>query len=211
MIEKLYYISQATVEKSHTDNIREVLEAGCRLVQLRIKKQTEDDVLKEAIKAKAVCDAYNAHLIINDFPKVAKEVDAYGIHVGLVDMAIADVRAIVGNNMIIGGTANTFEHIQQRVNEGADYIGLGPYRFTITKEKLSPILGLEGYHRILEQCKDAQINLPIVAIGGIGVDDVPALFETGVHTIAMSAALTYSSNKKEMVNKIQQAYAHHRQ
>jgi thiamine-phosphate pyrophosphorylase len=210
MLERLYYISQATVEKSHADNIREVLEAGCRLVQLRIKRQTEEEVLKQAMLVKTLCDAYDAKLIINDFPQVAKQVGAYGVHVGLVDMSITDVRAIVGSNMIIGGTANTFEHIQQRVAEGANYVGLGPYRFTITKEKLSPILGLEGYHRILEQCRDANVQLPIVAIGGIGIDDAPALFATGVHTIAMSGALTYSQHKKEMVNKITEAYAHHR-
>lgn len=211
MLEPLYYISQATVEKTHIDTIREVLEAGCRLVQLRIKRRPEEEVLKHAIEAKALCDEFDARLIINDFPQVAATVGAYGVHVGLVDMSIAEVRAIVGNNMIIGGTANTFEHIRQRVNEGASYIGLGPYRFTITKEKLSPILGLEGYHRILQQCREANINLPIVAVGGIGADDVPALFETGVDTIAMSAALTYATNKKEMVNKIVQAYAQHRQ
>jgi thiamine-phosphate pyrophosphorylase len=211
MLEPLYYISQATVEKTHIDTIREALEAGCRLVQLRIKKKPEEEVLQQAMEAKALCDSFGARLIINDFPQVAAKLGAYGVHVGLVDMPVAEVRAIVGNNMIIGGTANTFEHIQQRVNEGAHYIGLGPYRFTLTKEKLSPVLGLEGYHRILEQCRAAKISLPIVAIGGIGVGDVPVLFETGVDSIAMSAALTYSSHKKEMVQTIIEAYAQYRQ
>jgi thiamine-phosphate pyrophosphorylase len=200
MLERLYFISQQTETKSHIDSIREALEAGCRLIQLRIKKQPEEEVLGQAIMAKKLCNAYQARLIINDYPQVAKAVDAYGVHVGLQDMAIQKVRAIVGNDMIIGGTANTFEHVMQRVDEGADYIGLGPYRFTTTKEKLSPILGLEGYQRMLQQLRAANIQIPIVAIGGILPEDVSALLLAGVNTIAMSGAITNAVNKRAIVD-----------
>jgi thiamine-phosphate pyrophosphorylase len=212
MLERIYFISQQTATASHTDTIREALEAGCRLVQLRIKKESEEEVLRQAIVAKSLCDAYNARLIINDFPHVAKEVNAYGIHVGLQDLPVQEVRAVVGKNMIIGGTANTFEHIVQRVEEGVDYIGLGPYRFTTTKEKLSPILGLEGYQRILQQCSAANIHLPIVAIGGILPEDVPALLQAGVLTIAMSGAITNAVNKKAIIEQFEnlQSYAYNR-
>lgn len=211
MLDKVYYISQQTTTKTHTDNIREALEAGCKLVQLRIKNQPEEEVLRQAKIAKTLCDAYNAKLVVNDLPKVAKAVGAYGIHVGLQDLPVQDVRAIVGRDMIIGGTANTFEHIQQRAKEGADYIGLGPYRFTATKEKLSPILGIEGYQRILQQMKAANIHLPIVAIGGILPEDVPALLQAGVHTIAVSGAITNAADKKQLVNQLKNTPAtmHH--
>jgi thiamine-phosphate pyrophosphorylase len=203
MLDRLYFISQQTDTKSHIDSIREALEAGCRLVQLRIKNQDEDDVLRQAIIAKELCDRYKARLIINDFPQVAKSVNAYGIHVGLLDMPIQEVRAIVGNDMIIGGTANTFEHVMQRVEEGADYIGLGPYRFTTTKEKLSPILGLEGYQRMLQQLRAANIQIPVVAIGGILPEDVSGLLQAGVHTIAMSGAITNAVNKRAIVEQFE--------
>ena len=202
MIERVYFISQQTAAKTHLTAIEEALEAGCRLVQLRVKKEPETVVLEQAKKAKALCDRYNAKLIINDFPHVATSVGAWGIHVGLQDMPPGAVRAIVGPDMVIGGTANTFEHIQQRVREGVDYIGLGPFRFTSTKEKLSPTLGLEGYQRIMDQVRAAGIQLPVVAIGGILPDDVPGLRDAGLAGVAVSGAITNAGDKQAEVKKI---------
>lgn len=202
MLERVYFISQQTAAKTHLTAIEEALEAGCRLVQLRIKKEPETVVLEQARKAKVLCDNYNAKLIINDFPHVAASVGAWGIHVGLQDMAPGAVRAIVGREMVVGGTANTFEHIQQRVQEGVDYIGLGPFRFTATKEKLSPVLGLEGFQRIMDQVRAAGIRLPIVAIGGILPGDVPGLREAGLSGVAVSGAILNVIDKKEVVKQI---------
>ncbi|THU39716.1 thiamine phosphate synthase [Niastella caeni] len=207
MLDRLYFISQQTATKTHIAAIEEALQAGCRLVQLRVKNQPEATVLDMATAAKALCDQYNAKLIINDFPHVAKAVGARGIHVGLQDMPVAEVRAIVGPQMIVGATANTFEHIQQRVNEGVDYIGLGPFRFTSTKEKLSPILGLEGYQRIMDQMKAAGIETPIVAIGGILADDVPGLKSAGVYGVAVSGAITNANDKMAVVKQIDDMYS----
>jgi thiamine-phosphate pyrophosphorylase len=207
MLERVYFISQQTATKPHLTAIEEALEAGCRLVQLRVKNQPESVVLELAKTAKTLCDRYNAKLIINDFPMVARSVNAWGVHVGLQDMAVSEVRAIVGSNMIVGGTANTFEHIEQRVLEGVDYIGLGPFRFTTTKEKLSPVLGLEGYQRIMDQMRAAAFYTPIVAIGGIMPDDVPGLRDAGVFGVAISGALTNAVDKKEQVAKIEALYS----
>jgi thiamine-phosphate pyrophosphorylase len=202
MVERLYFISQQTATKTHLNTIEEALAAGCRLVQLRVKNQPETTVLEQARTAKALCDRYNAKLIINDYPHVAKTVGAWGVHVGLQDMSPGAVRAIVGNQLIVGGTANTFEHIQQRVQEGVNYIGLGPFRFTATKEKLSPILGLEGYQRIMDQVRASGYQLPIVAIGGILPDDVPGLRDAGVYGVAVSGAITNAPDQKAEVEKI---------
>jgi thiamine-phosphate pyrophosphorylase len=207
MLERLYFISQQTATKTHLNAIEEALQAGCRLVQLRVKNQPEAAVLEQAKAAKDLCDRYNAKLIVNDFPQVAKTVGAWGIHVGLQDLPVAEVRAIVGNEMIIGGTANTFEHIQQRVQEGVNYIGLGPYRFTTTKEKLSPVLGLEGYQRIMDQMRTANIQMPIVAIGGVLPDDVAGLLDAGVYGVAVSGAITNAIDQKGEVTKINALYA----
>lgn len=202
MLERVYFISQQTAAKTHLTAIEEALQAGCRLVQLRVKNETEAAVLEQAKKAKELCGSYNAKLVINDFPQVAKAVGAWGIHVGLQDLSPVAVRAIVGEEMIIGGTANTFEHIQQRVQEGVDYIGLGPFRFTATKEKLSPVLGLEGYQRIMNAVRAAGIQLPIVAIGGILAGDVPGLREAGIHSVAVSGAIINAGNKQAEVKSI---------
>jgi thiamine-phosphate pyrophosphorylase len=207
MLERVYFISQQTATKTHLNAIEEALAAGCRLVQLRVKNDPETVVLEQAKKAKALCDRYNAKLVINDYPHVAKAVGAWGIHVGLQDMSPGAVRAIVGREMIVGGTANTFEHIQQRVQEGADYIGLGPFRFTSTKEKLSPVLGLEGYQRIMDQVRAADIKVPIVAIGGIVSDDVAGLRDAGIYGVAVSGAVMTALDQKAAIEGINKLFS----
>ena len=87
---------------------------------------------------------------------------------------------------LVGATANTFEDILKADREGASYIGLGPYRYTETKKNLSPILGLEGYRKIIGQCREAGLEIPIFAIGGIEFEDIAPLMETGIEGIAVS-------------------------
>ncbi|WP_448634718.1 thiamine phosphate synthase [Pedobacter panaciterrae] len=194
MIDKLHYISQETENISHLDAINKTLIAGAKWIQLRVKNKPENVILELAIKANALCKAYGARLIVNDHPLIALKAGAYGLHLGLTDMPIAEARSIVGGQMIIGGTANTVEHVKQRVAEGADYIGLGPYRFTNTKQNLSPIIGLEGYEAIMKQVSIAGITTPIIAIGGIELNDISLIMTTGVHGVALSGALTNAND-----------------
>ncbi|KAA5540327.1 thiamine phosphate synthase [Adhaeribacter rhizoryzae] len=205
MISKLQYISQQTESLSHLTAMQRALAAGCDLVQLRVKNQPESTVLALAQEAKKLCMQYKAKLIINDYPEVALAVGADGLHLGLTDKSIPEARALVGKNILIGGTANTLADIRQRVIEGADYIGLGPFRFTQTKEKLSPVLGLAGYKILLQQVKAENITLPIIAIGGIGLADVAPLLEAGVYGIAISGALTQAADPAQFVQQVQQS------
>jgi len=191
MIDKLHYISQQPENGTHLTAISNALEAGSKWVQLR---------LKDAIEANILCKQYGAKLIVNDHPDIARKAGAFGVHLGLQDMSITEARRIVGNKMIIGGTANTFQHIEQRIAEGADYIGLGPYRFTTTKQKLSPILGWDGINAIMQKLGSAHI--PIIAIGGILPDDITAIMETGVHGVAVSGAITNAANRAKVVNQM---------
>lgn len=203
MIARLHYISQAAKNGTHLDAIKQVLQSGGKWIQLRIKDQAEDQVLQYAVAAKKICDQYGAKLIINDFPNVARAVGCFGVHLGLQDMPIAVARKIIGKEQVIGGTANTFEDILQRSAEGVDYIGLGPYRFTPTKKNLSPIIGLEGYQKIMEAVKHAGINIPIIAIGGVEVEDIQQIMATGIYGIALSAALT---NQADTAGFLEQVY-----
>lgn len=199
MIARLHYISQESPELKHLEAIKKALEAGCKWIQLRVKSQPEEKVLELAMQARKLCDAFSAKLIVNDFPDVALQAKADGLHLGLDDMPVLQARAIVGDKMIIGGTANTFEHVRQRAAEGVNYIGLGPFRFTKTKEKLSPILGLTGYTPIIQQMREAQINIPVIAIGGIELPDLAAIIQTGVYGVAVSGAITRAENPKVTV------------
>ncbi len=199
MIDKLHYISTAAADGTHLTNIRQALSSGCKWIQLRIKDRPLDHVLSCAFKASALCESFGARLIVNDYPGVALAVNAYGLHLGLDDIAVAEARAIVGDRLVIGGTANTIEHIKQRASEGVDYIGLGPLRFTATKQKLSPLLGLAGYHSIIAEAKALGIHIPVIAIGGINVEDIPALMLTGVHGVAMSGAIRNAEDPAKTV------------
>ncbi|MCE7072074.1 thiamine phosphate synthase [Dyadobacter sp. CY327] len=203
-IDKLQFISNQTQESSHLESISLALEAGCRWIQLRVKNEPENLVLEMAQAAKALCNTYGAKLIINDFPNIAKAVSAHGLHLGLNDMPIPEARKIVGDNMIIGGTANTFEDILLRIKEGADCIGLGPFRFTKTKQNLSPTLGLEGYRDLMQRLANEKKEIPIIAIGGILPDDIPTLLSTGIHGVAMSSALIQSKVPRETVQKLEE-------
>lgn len=204
MIDKLHYISQQPENGSHLTAISQALEAGCKWVQLRVKNQPADVILEFAIEANRLCNQHGAKLIVNDHPEIALKAGAYGVHLGLQDMSVAQARRIVGQKMIIGGTANTFQHVQQRVAEGVDYIGCGPYRFTTTKEKLSPILGLEGFKAIVKQMRDAHITVPVIGIGGVLPEDISSLMDAGLYGAAVSGAITKAQDRKAVVKYIYQ-------
>lgn len=204
-IDKLHFISNENDTMSHIGSIRLALEAGCRWIQLRVKDRAEEEVLPIAWEATRLCDSYGAKLIINDFPRVALAVEAHGLHLGLADTPLPEARALVGDRMIIGGTANTWEDILRRIGEGADYIGLGPFRFTQTKQNLSPILGLEGYSAFMQKMREAGHSTPIIAIGGITSGDVNELRQAGLYGVAMSGALTNAADPKQTVHQILQA------
>ncbi len=202
MISILHYISQQTAQAGHIENIQAACDAGCNWIQLRIKDSTPEAVMPLALAARKVCEAYNATLIINDYPQVAKAVSAHGVHVGKQDMTVAAAREILGPGFIVGGTSNTLEDILQHVKDGADYVGLGPYRFTTTKQKLSPILGLAGISGIVQQLAAQGIQLPVIAIGGILLEDIPELLAAGVHGVAVSGLITHADNRQAIVQQI---------
>ena len=137
----------------------------------------------------ALCRQYGATFIIDDHVDLVKQLHADGVHLGKQDMPIKEARQLLGTGFLIGGTANTFEDLRQHAANGADYIGCGPFRFTTTKQKLAPILGLDGYRSILAQMKEEGIALPVVGIGGITRDDIPALKALGLGGIALSGSI----------------------
>ena len=108
----------------------------------------------------------------------------------------------MGEEYIIGGTANTFEDIQRIAAQGADYIGCGPFRFTTTKKNLAPVLGIEGYRDIIAKMRNAGINIPMVAIGGITPDDIDEILATGVQGIAVSGTVLNADDPVAMMKSL---------
>ncbi|NDV84035.1 thiamine phosphate synthase [Bacteroides sp. 51] len=202
----LLFITHSTEKYNHIQSVEIALKGGCRQIQLRMKDSPLDEVEQTAYEAKALCDSYGARIYIDDHVEICKRVGATGVHLGKSDMSPSEARAILGDGFIIGSTANTFEDIHHLVTSPCglppDYIGLGPFRFTTTKKNLSPILGLAGYRDIISQCQTAGIHLPILAIGGITVEDIPTLMATGVSGIALSSTILQAEDPIEEVRRV---------
>ncbi|MFN5443737.1 MAG: thiamine phosphate synthase [Crocinitomicaceae bacterium] len=192
---KLQYISQGDTQEEQLTNIQKALEVGCRWVQLRFKKATPEILEQTAISAKELCEKYEALFIINDNVELGKKIDADGVHLGLTDTSIQEARELLGDKKIIGGTANTYDDVVQRYHEKCTYVGLGPFKFTTTKEKLSPIVGLEGYKEIITKLSKEGIQIPILAIGGILEEDIDSILEVGIYGIAVSGLITNNTSE----------------
>ena len=198
----LQFISHYTESISYLDSIRLALEGGCKWIQLRMKNATAEEITATAEQASRLCREAGATFILDDHVELVRQAGADGVHLGKNDMPINEARAILGPDAIIGGTANTIEDVEMHWRNGADYIGCGPFRFTTTKEKLSPVLGIEGYRAITGEMKARGIDLPIVAIGGITADDIPAIMATGVTGIALSGTVLRAEDPAEEMRRL---------
>lgn len=198
----LQFISHYTERYSYLDSIRMALDGGCRWVQLRMKDAADDEVRRVAEEAQRWCRDAGATFIIDDRVELVRQIGADGVHLGKNDMPVGEARALLGDGFIIGGTANTFDDIRSHYEAGANYIGCGPFRFTTTKKGLAPVLGLEGYTYLIKRAREEGINLPIVAIGGITADDIPAIMSTGVSGVALSGTVLRAENPVEEMKKL---------
>ncbi|MFK7796408.1 MAG: thiamine phosphate synthase [Aureispira sp.] len=198
---RLHYVSQGNTVAEHLSHIQRLCEAGCPWVQLRLKEVNQEQYEQAARQALAICRRYNTLLTINDNWEVARVIKADGIHVGKTDTPPQLVREACPE-AIIGATANTWEDVEKLATTPIDYIGLGPLRFTTTKKKLSPPLGIEGYDFLLKKMKKKEIGIPVLAIGGIREEDVTNLRKVGLWGVAVSGLLTQSIEPQELINRI---------
>lgn len=190
-MEKLQYISQGFTIAEQEINIGKALDNGIKWIQVRWKNAPENEFIRLCEISKKLCADNRSVCIINDDVQIAKDIDADGVHLGLKDTSIDIARQILGENKIIGGTANSISDVLQRMNESCDYIGLGPLRFTSTKEQLSPILGFEGYQKIIQTLKEKSLEIPkIFAIGGVVLKDIELLQQIGIYGVAVSGQIT---------------------
>lgn len=187
---RLQFITHYNDHISYVDSARIALEGGCRWIQLRMKHADVELFEECAIAVKAMCEAYGATFIMDDNVHLAKRIGADGVHLGKEDMSVGEARKILGDEYIIGGTVNSFDDILHAMEHSApDYFGCGPYRYTSTKQNLAPILGINGYKEIIHQMRARGIDIPLVAIGGIGREDISHILECGVHGIALSGSV----------------------
>lgn len=163
--------------------VEEALKGGATFIQLREKDLTEEEFLEEAKKIQQLCKKYRVPFIINDNVKLAKEIDADGVHVGQSDMEALDVRAQLGEDKIIGVSARTVEQALLAEKHGADYLGVGAVFQTGTKTDAR-----EVEHSVLKEIC-TKVDIPVVAIGGITQDNVKELSGSGINGVAVISAI----------------------
>ncbi|MBO6123232.1 MAG: thiamine phosphate synthase [Methanobrevibacter sp.] len=176
--------------------IEESIQGGVSVVQIREKTADTLDFYNLALKVKEITTKYNVPLIINDRVDVALAIDADGVHVGQSDMPCDVTRKLVGDDKIVGVSAATIEEAQKAERDGADYIGTGAVFPTATKDDAPSITKKE-----LKEVVDS-INLPVVAIGGINLDNASELTDTGIAGLSVVSAIMSSDNPKESSKKL---------
>lgn len=189
----LYLVSDRTwlLGRSLQHDVQLAIEGGVRFVQLREKGMQEDAFIEEAWSIKAICEQAHIPFVINDNVMVAKKVEADGVHVGQKDMSVREVRQRVGDHMIIGVSAQNVQDAIRGEKEGADYIGVGAIFSTQTKQDADHV-SISVLHEI---CSSVQI--PVIAIGGIDVNNVKLLQGSGIKGIAVVSAILGAPDIRE--------------
>jgi len=182
----LHVITDTTLQDRHS---HEALAAfavagGAGAVQLRDKDMGDDEMIATALRMGAICAPAGAVLIVNDRVAVACAAGAGGVHLGRGDASVADARARMGAEAIIGATAGTVAQALEAQAAGADYVGFGHVFPTPSKRKDTPPVGIDG---LREAC--AALSIPVIAIGGITADNVPAVMAAGAWGVAVIGAV----------------------
>lgn len=198
----LQFITHPSDKYSIPEEVQMVLEGGCKWIQLRMKEASDEEFRETALEIIPMCKENEAFLVFDDRVELAMELSVHGVHLGKNDMNPLVARETMGAEAIIGCTANTAADIIAFRGWDVDYVGLGPFRYTTTKANLSPLIGLDGYRSIVKEVRDADILLPIVAIGGITLEDIPSIMETGVNGVAMSGAIINATDPVDYTRRV---------
>lgn len=196
-VSPLQYLTQDLPGFSHAAQVKMACDAGVKWVQLRVKDKSWEEWLQVAMEVSEITKHFDATLIINDSAEIAKQCGADGVHLGQTDMQWSEALKIAGEDAIIGVSAHSWDELYSLQDARIHYAGLGPFRFTETKEKLDEVLGLEGIREILQRMRQHSFQLPVIAIGGIQLTDVKELMNSGVHGIAVSGAINKSQHPQE--------------
>ena len=200
----LYAVTDRTWAKEVTliEQVKQALEGGITFLQLREKHLAEDEFMEEAKEMKVLARKYQVPFVINDNIKIAKEVNADGVHIGQDDMSVEDARRLLGEDKIIGVSAHNVEEAIKAQNGGADYLGVGAVCATSTKQDAN-VVSKEEIEKICET-----VDIPVVAIGGIKKDNIMTLKGTNVDGVAVVSAIfgakDITKDTKELLKTVEE-------
>lgn len=195
---KLYLITDRTwLKEGETlvEKVEAALKAGATMVQFREKQLTGEDYIREAKNIQAVCSAYHVPFIINDHVELAKEINADGVHVGLMDMAVEKAVRILGQQKLVGASAHNVDEAVAAWKAGASYLGCGAVFASGTKTNTVPL----SYETLREICR--AVPIPVAAIGGITLENIHKLYGCGADGAAVISAV-FSKNDPQATVKL---------
>ena len=193
-IEKLQFITHDIIQHSHIEQTQIACEAGAKWIQYRCLSKADDELLADINSIADICDDWGATLIVTNHIHLKGKADIQGFHIEDMSADFITLRKQIGDEFTLGGSANTTDDIIRLAKEGADYVGVGPFKVTTTKPNDSPLLGIKGYTNAIEILKSQGIDLPILAVGGVTLQDIDPLLATGVYGIAASSAINQSDD-----------------
>ena len=209
LIGRLHVLTDIRLQKqfSHAELARLVCEGGADTIQFRQKEGTDRERIAMLLDVAAVCQASGVQLIVDDHLDLALAVGADGVHLGQDDLPVETARAIMdrhaGTTHLIGTTCTTTEQAQHPANPRSDYIGFGPVFPTTSKTNPASVKGLEG---LAEVC--SAVSIPIIAIGGITVERVRPVLETGAHGVAVMSAVVSADNPRNATKQFRDEVDH---
>jgi thiamine-phosphate pyrophosphorylase len=200
-IGRLHVLTDTVLQSrfSHLELARMAIKGGADTIQFRQKVGATREMIEIVRQLKQLCVDSGVTLVVNDRLDVAIASEADGIHLGQDDFPIPLARKLLGENSIIGGSAANLEEAQKCLAEGADYIGFGPVYPTTSKEDADPVTGIKLLKRAVEA-----IPLPIIAVGGISVENAPEVMRVGAQGIAVISAVCCQEDPERATRALHQ-------
>jgi len=201
-IGKLHTLTDTVLQSrfSHMEITRLAIAGGADTIQYRQKSGSTREMIEIARNMKRLCSEADVTFIVNDRLDVAIAAEADGVHLGQDDFPIPMARELLGEGRIIGGSAATLDEARKCLSEGADYVGFGPVYPTSSKDDAGPVSGIDILKQVVEI-----IPLPIIAIGGVGAENIPDVMRAGAHGIAVISAVCCQDDPEEATRALYQA------
>ena len=203
MFPRLQFLTLDAAPRAHREQARAALEGGVRWIQLRAKQLPAEAWVAEATAIAELCRDFGAVFVVNDSPEVALRAEADGVHLGGDDASPVAARALLGEFAIVGVTLNEPAHVARYAGVRVDYAGVGPFRHTLSKQKLAAVHSPESLAGLII----AAAPLPCFAIGGVTAADWSAVRSLGAHGIAVSGAIALADDPVSAAKTLVEAVA----
>lgn len=196
-VDQFHFIINEQPNFSAVSQAQKACEAGGKWIQYRCLCKTDEELLADIHQIAQVCDDWGSTLIVTNHTHLAGKADIQGFHLEDPEVDIKAIRAQLGDAYTIGVSAMNLDGLVKMARAGADYIGFGPFAKTITKPNNYPLITKQAYAEAVDRLKKEELDTPIIAVGGITIEDIDPVIETGVHGIAASAALVHAADFEE--------------